>query len=199
MGLYFSPPLLTQAGCVYILPVSVYITTPPPEPEIRTRGPAASSQPGLPHPTGRINPRATIIVEGSCAEIQCLAPGGEGSGSVRRWPGPAALYRMRYLWQKQGGLCSVPNDIPSKLLLNPPDIRGFGESHGLGTASKCTFQGCPELASYFWGLVVPPGKSECGVRGVLRLQWELTSPSTMRRERPFTSKEKLASQVSLPL
>ena len=119
MGLYFSPPLLTQAGCVYILPVSVYITTPPPEPEIRTRGPAASSQPGLPHPTGRINPRATIIVEGSCAEIQCLAPGGEGSGSVRRWPGPAALYRMRYLWQKQGGLCSVPNDIPSKLLLNP--------------------------------------------------------------------------------
>lgn len=38
---------------------------------------------------------------------------------MRRWPGLAALYRMRYLWQKQGGLCSVPNDIPSELLLNP--------------------------------------------------------------------------------
>ena len=51
MELYFSPPLLTQAGCVYILPVSVYITTPPPEPDITTERTCCSlpARPPLPN------------------------------------------------------------------------------------------------------------------------------------------------------
>lgn len=100
--------------------LSQFTSLPHPQNQIlQPRGPAAPSQPGLPYPTRCINPKATIIAEELSAEINRLALDGEGSGSVRRWPGLAALYRMRYLWQKQGGLCSVPNDIPSKLLLNP--------------------------------------------------------------------------------
>ena len=58
--------------------LSQFTSLPHPQSQIlQPRGPAAPSQPGPPYPTGCINPKATIIAEELCAEINRLALDGE--------------------------------------------------------------------------------------------------------------------------
>ena len=139
--------------------LSPFTSLPHPQNQIlQPRGPAAPSQPGLPYPTRCINPKATIIAEELGAEINRLALDGEdqaqcGDGQV--WQ----LYIECATFGKSREDCvQCQMTFHQSCCSTPPDIRGFWESHGLGTASKWTFQGCRELASYFWGLAVPPGK-----------------------------------------